>query len=179
MRKLLTVLLLVLALVALSGCAGVSLIRGQTDLDPINPDRNPQEVTLILYFSDDQAMYVLPEERVVEQIEETLPELLIRELIAGPTSENLRRTIPEEVQLLGISVEDGVAFVDFSEEMRSKHWGGSAGELMTIGSVVNTLTELPEIESVQFLIEGQVEESIWGHATTSEPFTRMDGLIGE
>lgn len=179
MRKLLTVSLLIFTLVALAGCSGLSLIGSQGDLEPIDPHRDPQEVTVVLYFADAEAMYVWPEERVVEQGDESLPELLINELIAGPTSDDLHVTIPEETKLLGISIEDGVAFVDFSEEIRTKHWGGSAGELMTVGSIVNTLTELPEIEAVQLLVDGKVEDAIWGHGVTSEPIERMEDLIGE
>jgi germination protein M len=179
MRKLSMAMVLLVVVGLLSGCSALSLISGQRGMDPIDPNQEPEEFTAVLYFSDDQAMYVWPELRTVVAGEEALPNLLIEELIAGPTEEGLSITIPAETQLLGVLVEDGVAYVDFSQEIVRKHWGGSAGELITIASVVNTLTELPEIDAVQFLIEGEVQESIWGHATTSEPIPRMEEMIGE
>ncbi len=174
MRKLSILMVLVLAVGLFSGCSG-----GQRGVDPIDPNQNPEEITVVLYFSDDQAMYVWPEQRTVVTGEEGLPFLLIEELIAGPTSEDLHITLPAETKLLALQVEDGIAYVDFSQEISTEHWGGSAGELITVASIVNTLTELPEIDEVQFLIEGEVQESIWGHGITSEPISRLEGMIGE
>jgi len=42
---------------------------------------------------------------------------------------------------------------------------------MLVYSVIASLTEMPDIASVQFLLEGQVKESIWGHIDTSVPLT--------
>jgi len=45
-----------------------------------------------------------------------------------------------------------------SKEFVENHIGGSTAELMTINSIVASLTELPGIDKVQFLIEGNVRE---------------------
>lgn len=132
------------------------------------PAQTKQKVTL--YFSDDQAMYLAPEERIVTKGDETLEEVIIRELIKGPQKEGLGRTIPEGTELQSVSVVNGVAYVNFSKEFKTKHWGGSAGETMTLYSVVNSLCELPGIEKVQFLLEGEKQESILdGNMDTTVP----------
>jgi spore germination protein GerM len=70
-----------------------------------------------------------------------------------------------------------VAYVDFSKEIQTKHWGGSSGEAMTIFSVVNSLARLPGVEKVQFLVEGKVQESLVGHADTTQPIAPNWNLV--
>lgn len=71
-----------------------------------------------------------------------------------------------------MTVEDKVAYVDFAQDVVDNHWGGSTGDAMTIGSIVQSLTELPGIEKVQLLLEGNVVEAMFGHIATNEPIGR-------
>lgn len=100
----------------------------------------------------------------------------VHALIAGTDESGLVSMIPKGTKLRGIKVEQGVAYVDFSQELVKKFNGGSTGELMLVGSIVNTLTEFPEIKAVQILIEGKVEETISGHMDISEPLKRMKNI---
>ena len=102
---------------------------------------------------------------------------VIDELIKGPEDSNLYQTIPPETKLLGIQIKDKIAYVDFSEEIRTKHWGGSTGEIMTMGSIVNSLTELEGIEKVLVLIEGETQDTLVGHLDISEPSGRIESLL--
>lgn len=133
--------------------------------------------TLTLYFGDKEAMYLEPEVRVVPKNGRSLAELAVLELIKGPSEEGHSVVIPPETRLLGVKVKDEIAYVDFSQEFKTKHWGGSAGELMTIFSVTNTLTELEGINKVQFLIEGKRTETLAGHFALNEPVSRDASLI--
>ncbi|MDK2821146.1 MAG: hypothetical protein PWP31_1111 [Clostridia bacterium] len=173
--KLLTILIMLLIFtVVMSGCgkeAVDSAPSGENtgQLETTKPAPTKTKVTL--YFSDQQSMYLIPEEREVLKADEGLEEVVIRELIKGPQKENLVKTIPEGTELLSTSVIDNVVYVSFSNEFKSRHWGGTAGENMTIYSVVNSLCKLPGIEKVQFLLEGEKVESILGHLDTSVPIT--------
>jgi germination protein M len=86
--------------------------------------------------------------------------------------------MPQNARLRRVWVEEGVAYVDFSREFQTEHWGGSTGDTFTLFSVVNSLTELPGIEAVQFLVEGKIEEAVLGHTDTTEPIKRREDLIG-
>jgi len=113
------------------------------------------EITeLTLYFSDGQAMYLLPEKRKVPKTE-TPAQVAIEELIKGSEEAGHVSTIPEGTMLNSIDIDDETAYVDFSEEFKENYQLGSAAEIMTVYSIVNTLTEFPAIKKVKFLVEGK------------------------
>ncbi len=100
----------------------------------------------------------------------------IRALVAGPTeSEKCMSLIPEGTRLLGASVRDGIAALNFSEEFEFNTIGaeGYRAQLMQI---VFTATEFATVESVQFLIEGKHKdyigsgEDVW--MWIGSPYTR-------
>jgi spore germination protein GerM len=172
MRRFLVIILTAALLLTTAGC---TLFGSKT---PNTPDPTAEQIKLVLYFGDKSAEYLEREERVVaKESGATAAEQAVRELIKGPADPTHVKTVPPEARLLGIKVEDGIAYVNFSREMQTKHWGGTTGELFTTYSVVNTLTEDPAITKVQFLIEGQVDPSIWGHGETDKPISRNDKLI--
>ena len=98
-----------------------------------------------------------------------LPEAALAELMRGPETPNLLRTIPEDTKLRGVVVRDGVARADFSAELIERHWGGSLGETITVYSITNTQAQFPDIDRVQILIEGQEIPSLTGHLDLTEP----------
>jgi germination protein M len=138
------------------------------------------QVTVVLYFPDSQAMYLEREEQTVEAAQgETYEVLAVKALIEGPAVEGHGKVIPEGTELLSLEIVEGVAYVDFSEEFVKNHWGGSAGETMTIFSVVNTLTESPNVRAVMFLVEGEKLESLAGHIDITGPIERNEDIIGD
>jgi len=146
------------------------------------PSQKMVDKEVTLYFSDEQVMHLLPEKRTVKIQESdnpapSLAEAIVKELIAGPKNEKLTKTIPPESRLNSIKIEGNLAYVDMSEEFKSRHWGGSSGEIMTIGSLVNSLTEIDGIDRVQLLINGQKTDTLAGHYDTSQPIARDASLI--
>jgi len=82
----------------------------------------------------------------------------INALLRGPDLRDLEAgymsLIPDGTRLLGASVSNGVATINFSDEFRYNPYGveGYYGQLM---QVVYTATAFGNITSVQFLIEGE------------------------
>jgi germination protein M len=164
-----------------AGCAPKA--SGSADPTPVNPVPSASYVDLVLFFGDDQAMEVLPELRRIEVPSDpsqraSMPVLVVQELLKGPTDPLLNKTLPPEAKLLSVEVANGVAYVNFSKELQTKHWGGSAGEIMTIWSLVTSLTqaEPPEsaspISKVQILVEGKTVETLAGHFDISKSLER-------
>lgn len=177
----LLVVLCLLAATALTGCSSWGKNKPKQGDDPDNQQPKLATVEVVLYFSDDQAMSLVPEKRNISigqgASDEVLATSIIKELIAGPKNKELYATIPAEAKILSVKIKDGVASADFSKELQSKHWGGSAGEGMTLNSIANTLTELDSIDKVQLLIEGKKVESLAGHADTTVPLERNEDII--
>lgn len=183
---LLSVALVFAAVTLLSGCAPKA--TGQQPPVAVDPVPTTSYVDLVLYFSDDQAMEILPERRRVEvpgdpAQRESTPALVVKELLKGPQDPLLRKTLPPEAKLLSLEVANGIAYVNFSKEVQTKHWGGSTGESMSILSLVHSLTLMEPltsssaIQKVKILVEGKTVETLAGHADISQPigpFVRVD-----
>lgn len=130
-----------------------------------------------LYYANSNADKVVAEKREVEiSIGTQIEKLVFEELQKKPKSEGLRAAIPKGTKLLSASTEGGILTLNLSREFVDNSPGGTAGELMTLYSIINTMTELPDIKKVQFLIEGQ-KEDIYIHAIFDEPFVRNEEII--
>lgn len=98
-------------------------------------------------------------------------------LTAEPKNSANWATIPEGAQVRSIHFAGGIARIDFSPELVKNFHGGSAGELMLVGSIVNTLTEINGVEKVRITVNGKPIETIGGHCDVSEPIGRMPELL--
>lgn len=133
------------------------------------PGAGAGTMPVTLYFADPQAMFLVPITRDVPKTA-AVARTVVEELIRGPEKDSgLGRVIPEGTRLRGIELKDGLLTVDFSKELRDKHWGGSAGEGLTIGAIVHSLGALPGVKQVEILIEGQRGGSIGGHVILDRP----------
>lgn len=114
-----------------------------------------KEMPIQLYFPISLADQVYPETRNMMIIDGGVARAAILGLIQGPQSQGLVASLADGTKLLDISVSNGLCTVDFSKEFVENHSGGSAGELVTIASIVKTLTQFDSIEQVQILVEGK------------------------
>lgn len=136
-----------------------------------------ETLSLALYYAKmtDTDAYLVRETHLVPYTEDG-PRAAINELIsASPKTAGAARTLPPRTRLLGISIKDGLATVNFSREVLAANVG-AAGEALGIQSIVNTLTEFPQIREVSFQVEGNVDNRTrewWGHVGLYEqPFKR-------
>lgn len=114
-----------------------------------------RKTIISLYFINKKTKEVMPEARMID-VKDLINEpykVLINFLIEGPKNENLEKTIPEGTKLLGATLEGDTLKLNFSREFLNKE--GKEAEEKTIESLVNTLTELTEVNSIRILIEGE------------------------
>jgi len=128
---------------------------------------------VVLYFSDDQAMYLVGEKRTIET---PTAKSIVAELSKGPKTQStgaskLYATLPVDLEILDVQVKENIAYVDFKGDVSSKI-NGSAGERMALFSIINTLVSDKDlaITKVQFLVEGKNVKAI-GQFDVSEPFS--------
>lgn len=80
---------------------------------------------------------------------------LLTELINGPKNEKLERIIPIDVKLNGTRLEKDVLIVDLSKEFLLNAPSDEQEQIKILKSIVNTVTELTEVNSIKLLIDGE------------------------
>lgn len=104
---------------------------------------------------------------------------VVSALIEGPPPTKglpVRTPIPKGTKLLGVEIENGVAYLNFSKEISTANVG-SIGDALLVASIVNSVTSIPGIDKVQILVEGAKVDSIAGHVYVGEPLGWSDGLV--
>ena len=138
-------------------------------------DLTQKNISVTLYFADDDANLVT-ERRSAPIIDNSVEKTIVTELLKGPESDKLSATIPQGTRLISVETKENVCFVNFSSEFVTKHSGGSTGEALTVYSIVNSLTELKNVDKVQFLVEGN-KIDVYKHLEFNEPFERDDSMV--
>lgn len=152
-------------------------VLGNEDIVQSTEPEIEEKKYIKLYFSDLNSEKLIAEAReITVSQKETMEMRVLKELVKGPVNPKLMKTIPAETKILSVETKEGICFVNLSQEFRTRHSGGSAGEMMTVYSIVNSLTEIEGVEKVQFLIEGQ-KKDVFIHLIFNEPFSRDQELI--
>ncbi|CAN5414164.1 hypothetical protein BH20CHL6_BH20CHL6_08630 [soil metagenome] len=105
----------------------------------------------------------------------------LRALLAGPTASELAAApglssgVPGDTLLFGVSIADGVARVDLSEEFGSG--GGEASLFGRIAQVVYTVTQFSTVRAVELRLDGRPAPLFTGDgAPLDRPAVRDDYL---
>lgn len=130
-----------------------------------------EELTLNVYFIRDEKLTVA---------HRTIPHTLavgaaaMEALLAGPSDEEAAlgfiSAIPDDTELRGLTIDDGIATVDLSAAYESG--GGSFSVMARLAQVVFTLTQFPTVDAVQFMLEGEPVEVFSGEGVI------IDGPLG-
>ena len=142
---------------------------------PVPPAASGRKIKARLFYVGDSGMKLTSVERDVAYGEG--PVAQAREIIAAqiaPVVEPLVSAVPPGTALRAVFIsEGGEAFVDLSHDVVSSHSGGTLGELLTVYTLVNALTEnLPAITAVQVLVDGKEVETLSGHIDLRRPLAK-------
>ena len=123
-------------------------------------DDQLRQTIVSLYFPSKETKELMPEARLVD-IKEILNnpcDKLINLLIEGPKSDKTDKIIPENTKLLKTYMEGDCAVLDLSSEFLNYNKEDKNVKTIMIKSIVNTLTELTEVNHVKILIDGNTNE---------------------
>lgn len=182
-------LLLSLAFLLLLSCESGS----ESDAEEEAPSSSAQaddSVVLTIYLATGttEESMLQPVTREVP-VEGDLASRAVELMLAGPVGEEeLERPWPSDTELLDVSVDGGVAIVDFSAAAlgggaESYHSGHL--EALALAALANTLTEFPTIDEVRVTVEGEspgVSDTVtafWGGWGLPETLGRDETLVGE
>jgi len=114
-----------------------------------------------LYYQNKETKELMPEGRMIDSktlLTDPYP-TLITLLIEGPKNEKLQTVIPEGTRVLKAELKGDIVYLDLSKEFIDNHKGGQEAENMTVYAIVNTLTQLNEVNSVKILINGREDQA--------------------
>ncbi len=142
-------------------------------------EQNRREV--VLFFQESDSENLGPERRKIfltSSVTDQAKQIVV-ELINGPEDPDLRPTLPPETSLRGLYLDRrGTAYVDLSEEVVTHHPGGTAQELATIFSLVDSLTyNLPEVKRVHLLIGGEERDTLKEHLDLQRDYVKDLSIV--
>ena len=123
-------------------------------------DEQMRQTKVILFFANAETGELESETKIVDAnilIKEPYKEIM-NWLIKGPQSSNLKKLIPDGTAMHDIKVEKSCAIINLSNEFLN--YETDENKLKIINSIVNTLTNLKEINSIKFLINGEENENL-------------------
>ena len=131
-------------------------------------------ISINVYYSDEQASYLVGEKRMVSSENRYVDALY--ELMKLPSDSSLVILIPDTTKINNVIVEDGIAKVDLSKEFIDDRFDSDTVDNLLIYSIVNTLTEFSEVDAITFYING-TKLDILGLIDVKDPIYRRNDLI--
>ncbi|MGE5543270.1 MAG: S-layer homology domain-containing protein, partial [Bacillota bacterium] len=136
-------------------------------------DDGIMRLTVYFVLSTENAFHLVPVGVEVPQSDKPA-EAALQMLIRGaPAGSPVRSLIPSDTRLLGYSLENGTAIVDFSNEITRANVG-SSGEVMLLDSIMATLAQFPGVERIRILVDGRPLDSLAGHVDITGPLPVRD-----
>lgn len=128
--------------------------------EEISEDQMRQTI-VSLYFYNNDTKSLASEGRLIDvkELLENPYKRLMELLIEGPQNTNLSKTIPDGTKVNKAEIKGDILYLDLSKEFIENHAGGEEAESATIYSIVNTMTNLTEVNAVKILIDGEENKS--------------------
>ncbi len=170
-RKILVVVILLA--VVLSGVYTVKRWTAGRKIAPPEIQAVPEETrSVTLYFAGRDADGLVAETReiAVDEGMENEVKAVVAALIFGPEDDDGVSPIPSGTRIhQAFWVEDtGTLYLDFNRGITTGE--GSASEYYAITTIIRTIgANFPQVEKLQFLVEGYPVETLAGHYAVSKP----------
>jgi hypothetical protein len=140
----------------------------------------PGKLELNFYFSslEEEKKLVSEKRTIIAGNPETAVRNAVEELLDGPEKSYHFPVIPAGTELMDVEVNKNIAEIDLSQEFLNESLDSRILDEYIIYSIVNTLTEIPEIEGVIFYIEG-IRIKVYGNIDLSIPAIRNEEYLEE
>ena len=155
----------------------VGLMNTNTFLDNMGSEENATKIAkLNLYFANETGDKLKNQTCVIEyNANVAVEKVVVEQLIAGPTEDGFYATIPKDTKVMGVTTKDGVCYVNLDTAFTGQ--GYDVLGSVTIYSMVNSLTELSGINSVQILVNGETSINYKDNITLETTFQRNPEII--
>ncbi len=105
----------------------------------------------------------------------SVEKLIVEQLIKGTEAEQLRSTINPQTEIINVTVKDGICYVNLTSAFLTVPDGISPDVMLY--SVVDSLMQVPGIQKVQFLIDGESNINLTDNISLSALYERNLDII--
>lgn len=182
-------LLLIAALLLISGCGLMDWIFPEKTPEPPGenepqgegePETSSDKLrTSVLYVADTHGKYILPLSYDIPW-EEGIAKAVLKHLVEGGpahqylTTRGLKAVLPAQTTILGMTVKDGLATIDFSPEFLQT--ADAVHESLILDALTYTLTEFDSIDGITIWVNGQALTKLNYGTPVAPVLTRERGI---
>lgn len=149
------------------------IVLTENDILLLDTGMLPQEELVVLYSPDTELRYLVAQPQEVPAMDAAeKPAFIVQQLLQSDNNS----CIASGTELLDIRVENSVCTVNFSSAFGENQPDSFAAARMAVYAVVNSLTELPEITTVDLWVSGAPLETL-GRLDISSGVLRDERLI--
>ena len=131
----------------------VGMLSDSDFIESISDVNTFEKTNLTLFFADETGERLVEEEReVVHSMNTSMEKLIVEELLKGPQESGRYRTLPADVKLLNVSVNENVCYINFDSAFLNSTL--EVKEYIPIYSIVNSLCEISNVNKVQIMVNG-------------------------
>lgn len=168
-KKIVIIFSVLLIILIIGGYFVIKYLKQKGESGEITEEYTPQEeiseeqlrqTIVTLYFLSKDTKEITPEARLVD-IKDIITnpyENLINLLIEEPKNEKNQKVIPDNTKLNKTYMEGDCITLDFSQEILNYDKNDEKAKENMVNTIVNTLTELTEVNKVKILIDGNQSE---------------------
>jgi len=168
-KKIAIIFFIILVIILIGGYFAIQYVKNkqtQNQIEEYTPqeeiaEEQVRQTIVSLYFPSKETNELNPEARLldIKEIINTPYEKLVNLLIEGPKNEKNKKVMPENTKLNKNYLEGDCVVLDFSNEFLNYNKEDEKQKENMINSIVNTLTELTEVNRVKILIDGNQNEA--------------------
>lgn len=129
-------------------------------------DNQNRETTITLYFLNPETNNLKPEGKTVNTNEllKNPYKLIVEKLIEGPSDKTLQKLFPENTKILDANLSNNCITLNFSKEFLN--FKDDVQKYNIINSILDSLTQLNEVDSIKILIENEIKDGLSQEYTT-------------
>ena len=165
-KKIVSIFFIALMIIIIGGVFAIKYVKNKqvetkAEVEEYTPEEEitgeqARQTIVSLYFPNKETNELNPEARLIDikEVINNAHEKLINLLMEGPKNEKNKKIIPEGTKLNKSYLEQDCVVLDFSSEFLNYNKEDESEKNNLINSIVNTVTELTEINKVKIVIDG-------------------------
>jgi spore germination protein GerM len=140
----------------------------------------PDKININFYFGNlgEDSKFIAEKRTINAGDPKTAVTNAVKELLKGPSKTYHFPVIPAGTKLLSVEIYENLAKINLSQEFLNNSLTSGILDEYVVYTIVNTVTEIPGVEGVIFLIDGKIIK-LYGGVDLSIPAIRNEKYLDE